>query len=181
MWPFRLFKKQDKSNLPPEVEKYYQSEHRERVGLAWLIAFMTLILTVAIVIGLFFGGRWTYRKIAGNTNKPATPAQPVKPTSVSTSKPAPVPGPSGKPVSTSQSQAPPTNSSAPSTTTSTSSRRTNTPAHTTASHVTATTSTNKTAGKLSDTGPGDTLVLFIAVSLVGALGHTLYLRRTIGD
>lgn len=56
-------------NVPEEVKGYYQAERRERLWLAWLLAFTTLVVTVLIVIGLSFGGRWAYRKIANKDKK----------------------------------------------------------------------------------------------------------------
>lgn len=60
---------QDTSSVPAEVQDYYQSERRERVGVAWLLAVGTLLATLAVVIALFFGGRWVWNKIAGNDDK----------------------------------------------------------------------------------------------------------------
>lgn len=69
LWPFNRNKSEDISNVPEEIQEYYQAEHRERVGLAWLIAFLTLVVTVLVVTGVFFGGRWVYRKLANSDNK----------------------------------------------------------------------------------------------------------------
>lgn len=62
--------------LPEEVREYYQTERRERTGMAWLLAIGTLVATFIIAAGLFFGGRWAYRtafhhdgnKTASNTD-----------------------------------------------------------------------------------------------------------------
>ncbi|HSX45247.1 MAG TPA: hypothetical protein VLF39_04050 [Candidatus Saccharimonadales bacterium] len=51
----------DETGMPPEVHQYYQAEHRERVGIAWLLAFATLVITVGVALGAFFGGRGIYR------------------------------------------------------------------------------------------------------------------------
>src|SRR6185436_18606427 len=102
MWPFKRRKKVNDQPVPAEVKQYYASEHRERVGLAWLVAFLSLILTVAIIAGLFFGGRWIYRKIAhknqpqttGQTNQPvqvsgpSTPSSPSKPNDLQPAAPS---------------------------------------------------------------------------------------------
>jgi hypothetical protein len=71
--PFRR-NNSDSENLPTEIKEYYQTERRERVGVAWLLALGTLVLTLILASGLFFGGRWAYRKIAGN-DKPAETIQ----------------------------------------------------------------------------------------------------------
>lgn len=168
MWPFRLFKRRDKSNLPPEVEKFYQSEKRERVGLAWLIAFVTLVLTVALIVGLFFGGRWAYRKVAGPNPQPAKPVQPAGP-----NKPVGIPGPSDKSTGKTLQPAAP----APSQSVAESSlSATNQSQSSSQTHVRRTSSSS-----LSNTGPGDTVALFVAVSLLGTLAHSLYLRRKTSD
>lgn len=51
--------------IPPEVQAYSQAEHRERMGMAWLVGVVSLVLTAFVLTGLFFGGRWLYRTIAG--------------------------------------------------------------------------------------------------------------------
>lgn len=55
-------------SIPPEVQAYSQAEHRERMGVAWLVGVVSLVLTIFVLAGLFFGGRWLYRTIAGSSN-----------------------------------------------------------------------------------------------------------------
>ncbi|GAC1387937.1 MAG: hypothetical protein NVS1B7_1990 [Candidatus Saccharimonadales bacterium] len=73
---FPLFRrKTDQVALPKEVQNYYQAEKRERIGVASLLAIGTLIITVVLAFGIFFGGRWAWRHaFPGNTkkNNPAT-------------------------------------------------------------------------------------------------------------
>jgi hypothetical protein len=72
----KLFTRRKKTvdpNLPPEVQAYSQAEHRERMGVAWLVGIVSLIISLAVITGLFFGGRWAYRKLAHKDSKP-TPA-----------------------------------------------------------------------------------------------------------
>jgi hypothetical protein len=68
MEPMKLFSrnKQTDTGLPPEVQAYTQAEHRERVGMAWLVGIISLLVSLLILAGLFFGGRWVYRKITKN-------------------------------------------------------------------------------------------------------------------
>jgi hypothetical protein len=74
---FKLFrrKKQTDSTLPPEIQAYAQGQHRERVGMAWLVGLISLIITVLVVFGAFFAGRWTYRKLAHKDTKATPTAQ----------------------------------------------------------------------------------------------------------
>lgn len=167
MWPFNRNKKPTDTKTPPEVKQYYTSEHRERVGLAWLIAFLSLIITMVVVIGLFFGGRWAYRKIANN--KPVTPAkpqtvakQPAKPNQT-VSEPA-------KPGNDSTSQKPASSSSYTPTTS------TPAPAQSQSTATTPVTSQPQ-AQKITNTGPGQTIAVFAVVSLIGAIAHNTYSRR----
>lgn len=55
---------QNNSNLPPEIQAYAQAEHRERVGMAWLVGLVSLVVTVLVLAGLYFGGSWVYRKLS---------------------------------------------------------------------------------------------------------------------
>lgn len=75
MWPFKR-KQSENSNVPTEVQEYYQAEQRERMWVAWLLAFVTLVVTVGVVLGLFFGGRAIYRKAKHKTTPVATVNQP---------------------------------------------------------------------------------------------------------
>ncbi len=61
-----------KAQVPEEVEQYYESTRKERVGIAWLLALATLLLTLLIALGLFFAGRWAYRKFIANDDSSST-------------------------------------------------------------------------------------------------------------
>jgi hypothetical protein len=54
-------RKKDQDILPDEVKDYYKAEQRDRVGMAWVVAVGGFLVTVAIVVGLFFAGRWVYQ------------------------------------------------------------------------------------------------------------------------
>jgi hypothetical protein len=64
-------KKVSNAQVPAEIREYYQAEKRDRMWVVWLLSGATFIVTVLVVLGLFWGGRWTYHKIKGD-NKPAT-------------------------------------------------------------------------------------------------------------
>lgn len=72
---FNRSKKNQKSVLPDEVSQYYQSQRRERTGVALMLGIVALVVTLLIGSALFFGGRFVYRQFA-NDNKPAA-TQPV--------------------------------------------------------------------------------------------------------
>lgn len=95
----KLFKKKSansNSYMPPEVQAYAASEHRERMGMAWLVGIVSLIISTLVLISLFFGGRWVYRKIAGTDSQKPTPvvSEPTeKPSSDTPSAPSDTPTP----------------------------------------------------------------------------------------
>lgn len=70
----RLRRNRQESVLPDEVQKYYQTEQRQRRGTAFLLAVGALLVTVIIAAILFFGGRAIYNQIRGDKNdhKPNT-------------------------------------------------------------------------------------------------------------
>jgi hypothetical protein len=68
-WPFRRNKKDD---VPAEIQEYYQAERRERAGIAWVVGLATLLITLAVVLGLFYGGRWLYRTVVDGDRTPPT-------------------------------------------------------------------------------------------------------------
>jgi cytoskeletal protein RodZ len=70
-----LFNRNNRTNVPAEIQEYYQTERRERAGIAWLLAFGTIVVTIVLAAGIFFAGRWAYRKIAGTDSKKDTSSQ----------------------------------------------------------------------------------------------------------
>jgi len=65
-------RRNNQANVPAEIQEYYQAERRERAGVAWLLAIGTLVVTILLAVGIFFGGRWVYRSITDNNKKPQT-------------------------------------------------------------------------------------------------------------
>lgn len=55
-----LFKRNDKTTIA-ELEEYYANQKKRRSGMAWLMALLSLFITVAVIVLLFLGGRWVYR------------------------------------------------------------------------------------------------------------------------
>lgn len=191
MWPFKRQQTIDTSNLPEEVQEYYQSQQREHIGLAWLLAFGTLVVTVAALFGIFFGSRWAYHKLA---HKTVTPSH--SQTAANTNKTSQSTGNSESASSASQPATtnPTSNTTTPSTTnsstdqtqsttpsiSSSSSSTASTPS--TTSGLTTTTSGSQTptsSSSLSNTGPANLLPIFLIVSTLSGSLHWTYQRRTI--
>jgi type IV secretory pathway VirB10-like protein len=125
----RLRNNRQQSVLPDEVKQYYESEKRQRRGVAIGLALVALLVTILVAAALFFGGRFIYRQIKGDNNrgqtsststtKSNTPAKstenngsgttPAQPSTPPATTPAPTPAPSPTPT--------PTPAPAPSTTT----------------------------------------------------------------
>ncbi len=160
VWPFNR-KQKNKAPVPPEVKRYYDSEHRERVGLAWLVAFLSLIATILIVAGLFFGGRWIYRKLTHKNNQPST----SQPASTNQSE-------SANNQSESQSSQSQTDNSSSSSSESNSSSSSNN-----SEPTTNTPSSQAPSNQVANTGPGSNLAIFLAVTIIATAGHSIYLRR----
>lgn len=146
-----LFRRNNiKAAVPAEVQEYYQSEKRDKAWLAWLLAIGTLFATIIVVLGLFFGGRWTYRKLANNPKKPTVGVQKA-PVSDQANKPS---NPSTATTSTPATN-PPANSSA----------------NSTPQNSTPTASTTANSNNLPSTGPGDIVAVFFITSVMGYVLH----------
>ncbi len=61
-----LFGNQNKKSIE-ELENYYSGK-QQRTGMAWMMAFLSLILTITVLGGLFLGGRWAYRTFVDDTS-----------------------------------------------------------------------------------------------------------------
>ncbi len=167
MWPFKR-KQQPKPSsnkkMPKEVQQYYKSEQRERVGLAWLIAFASLILTVLIVLGLFYGGRWAWRKVANNDDNENVSTTQTKSPSESS-----VPNESNKSESGSSS-----NGNNPS---SSSSGSNDSNTNGSKSSGSTSGSNSSSSQNLSNTGPGNIAGAFVVAVVFGTILHNVYSRR----
>ena len=64
-----LFKKKSAATQIPELQEYYATQKKDNTALAWLLAFLSLIVTAVIIVGLFVGGRIVYRKITHKNDK----------------------------------------------------------------------------------------------------------------
>ena len=174
------FRRNNKEDVPAEIKEYYQAERRERVGVAWAVALLTLLITVGIVMGLFFGGRWLYRSLANrDRNQPATtqnqpPETPQQGTaSQSTGQGSPAPGntPSNPNSSTpNQPGSQSGNAQAP---------RGNNPAAEApaASPPTSATPPAISTNNLPNNGPGEVFAGAVAAALASGMLHRYYWQR----
>lgn len=62
-----IFKRR-KNQTVAELEEYYASK-QTRTGMAWVMAVVSLFITVLVVTALFFGGRWIYRSFTDNNEQ----------------------------------------------------------------------------------------------------------------
>ncbi len=68
--PFRR-QQTETTEVPTEIKQYYTDEARDRRGASWLTGAVVFIVTVAVVLGLFYGGRALYRALT-NDDQPTT-------------------------------------------------------------------------------------------------------------
>ncbi len=164
-----FFRKKKTTTNIPELQEYYASQKRESTGLAWLLALGSLIVTALIIIALFLGGRWTYRKIA-NRHKSTVAVTGVvsndsKTESTTKNKPTPTPSTAAEPTPSPSTPAPTAAPQGVATT--------QTPAQNSA----ATSASTVNASAVPNTGPGDTVALFTVVLVLAYLAHRSYLLR----
>jgi cytoskeletal protein RodZ len=160
------FNRNKKSTIVlPELEKYYEAERRERTGLAWILAFVSVAGVALVLIGVFFGGRWTYRHF--KNDKPSTVAviETENTTTTDQAESSKTPDTS-KPVTT---PAPVT------TTTPTPSATTPAPTKTT---DTSTPKASSSTTQLTNTGPEDVAPAFMTATATGILLYRRKLAKT---
>lgn len=61
-----LFRRNKTTSVLPEVDQYYTGERRDRAGIAWLLALVSVALVALVLVGAFLAGRWAYREITDN-------------------------------------------------------------------------------------------------------------------
>ncbi len=169
----KLFRRnQSTTTMPPEVAEYYQTEQRrERRGVAWLMTLLALLVTVAIVLGLFLAGRWLYRAIS-NDGKPTATTTQNQPGG--DNKPSDSPAATdGAPEQNPTVDEPRQDSSADDATNTTDREsRPSPPAQGDPSAQSSQTD------ELTDTGPGETaIVLFVATSIIAFVSRTRRVQR----
>jgi hypothetical protein len=155
--------KSDSTNVTQDLQNYYQSAQREQSWKAWLLGLATLAVTVVLAMGIFFGGRFIYRKVRNQPSQVATVQTENEESndnsngsSNNTPAPAPAPAPAPTPSPTPAPTPAPAPASAPSP----------------AGRTQPAQSTN-----LPNTGPGDTIAIFVAVSVLAYFAHRRFSTR----
>jgi hypothetical protein len=184
-------KNQDIDAVPQEVRDYYQSERRERTGIAWLLALGTLVVTLLIASALFFGGKWVYNRTLGKPDAPKTAqntnqstqktdesAQQEQNQATPNPEPQPSPSPSTNENTNNPSPAPsptptPTPAPTPSPSTNGEAGRGSSPSPQPAPAPSPTPTPAGPDSSLVNTGPADTAVIFGVVVVASTLLHRL--------
>ncbi len=168
MWPIK--KKSASSTLPAEMQEYISAEKKERVGLAWLLAFATLVATLVLSVGVFYGGKWVYKATFKPNDSPNvaiknTPPNNENSTVTKSTKSTQPEQAAGNPITATQNP--------------------DVIVEDVSSDdgvvddgaVTVSAAAKPTA--LVNTGPVNTIKVFVLVSLFAAAGHNILIRRKI--
>lgn len=155
-WPFR----RKKSILPSEVEDYYKAEKRDRTGIAGLLLLGTFVITFVLALAVFFGARWAYRKYIAKDSTPASPVSINEPGQSTPGVIGPADSSTGALIQGSKPApaAPEATLSAPAP----------------APAPKPSTTSNK---PIPNTGPADTLAIFVGVTIFGTIAHFSYSAR----
>ena len=142
-------RKKDTELEATSLEQYYANQNRGG-ALGWLLAIIMFLVALAVIVGLFFAARWAYRSLTDDRPAPQTTRQPEQ-----NPQPAPTPPPAQpQPAPTPPEPAPqPAEGSAP---------------------PPAGNGTSTTGEQLPDSGPVETVMVFIAVSSAAGLAHYVF-------
>ncbi len=182
IWPFNRRNK-NIDQVPAEVQEYYEAERRERAGIAWLLALGTLVITLVIAIGLFFGGRWVYRKVVKRpANRPTTSNVAQAPGRNDSQEENKSENNNDSSNSNTQPTANSQNPTAPSTPSAaappqTSSTSTSTPSTSTPNTQPAANSQTSAGSSLPNSGPGEVAGIVASTVVAGTTAHYLVISR----
>lgn len=187
-WPWSRQPK-DKSQLPgkvpEEVEDYYQSEKRERKGVAWLLALGTLLVTVLLAAVIFFGGRWVYRTVFDNDDSQQIATEQSDGDSAEQSpageresgESSDQSNGAGENNNEDQSESSNESDESDESNDGSGSTSTDTDSQNGSSDGSDTTpTTGSSGGEIPDTGPGSPALLFVTVVVTGAFAHNIVTR-----
>lgn len=176
-------------NTIPELQEYYNAEKRERSGLSWLLALVSVACAGLLLIGLIFGGKWLYRKLAHNMDKNKTTTAQNQTKNQSSSQPAAPSATDTTPSDTSSSsvaQTTPAASTQTSTTPATSATppSTSTTPSTSGTSSTASSATTPaasgataTSSPLPHTGPANIIATFFITVVAATATHYAIFKR----
>ncbi|MDQ3094239.1 MAG: hypothetical protein M3Q70_03645 [bacterium] len=173
-----LFGRRTTTTDIPELQEYYAAKRANNSAGAWVLALISLIITVLLILGLFFGGRWLWRKVRGGEDRVVTTTQEASDqieegiesdTGVDTDNVAP----------DSTDNAADTNSTNNTTTPATNGTSTQPQTGQTGSTGASTTTPNtdeeiaaaRASGNLPNSGPGDVVGIFVATTAAGYVVH----------
>lgn len=171
---------------PAGSQEYLRTSDNVNRPLAAFVTLLLIFAAAAIIFGLFMGGRWLVNNLDGSDQQPSTiattPVTDITPESSSTttgtsSNSSSSSSPASGSNSTSQSSSSATNTSSTSTTGGSSSSASSATSQT-ASTTPTTGAQSETATAIPATGPAETLLLFVAASVVAMLGYQVWLRRS---
>ena len=164
-----IFKRR-KNQTVAELEDYYANK-KTRAGMAWVMAVLSLLVTVAVISALFFGGRWIYRTVTKNDKNETTTTESTSNTSNGLSY-------SGDNSSNSSGSVTPSDefpsvvSDQAASTSVPNSTRTNTP---TPSNNSTATAPSKGKTDLPNTGAGEVLVIVPIIAMI--FGYLVFLKN----
>lgn len=171
------FRRKETVGTLPELEQYYNAEKRERASLAWILALISVAGVVLVLIGLVFGGRWLYRRLTVDANKPQPTAVQTEKSDAKTESPEePASNPAGDNAGSSSDTSSVDNSN-----TATTPNTSSTPSQNSASSSTGNTgSSNQTASqpaRLTNTGPASVVPVFFLATVAGTVLYRFKLKR----
>ena len=163
MWPLK--KKSASSALPAEMQEYISAEKKEHVGLAWLLAFATLVATLVLSAGIFYGGKWVYKVAIKSTKNPTTS---IKPQDKTPQQPDSAPAVSDE------------GNTQPITDEDTNGIELSDDEGVVSDKAVSTTASAQ-AKALAKTGPSNTIAIFVLVSVFSAICHNILVRRKLNS
>lgn len=66
-----LFKRNNKTTIA-ELEEYYANQRKRRNAKAWLMALLSLFITIVVIVLLFLAGRWIYNTFIDKDSQTST-------------------------------------------------------------------------------------------------------------
>ena len=153
-----------------DAQNFYQDDRIERKSVAWLLTGVSMIATVAICLGVFFGGRAAYREFTSKKTETVA-TESTNTTFVSTNSLPSTPTPTTTPIVTKPVViTPPPTAIVETVPVAVEQTPTPTPQPVTVIQATPVT-------KITNTGPGNILATFIAITTLATLSHYAYSRR----